>query len=549
MDNTKSFFMGGLRLKPQPKIVSKNDNSKSANRQTKSLEAHSKHKNSNTLNNSLMKNSNQHNSILNGNSLNQNLHVNNKNQNQQPPIKNKAQFLKHTENLLKQQRPITQQQQQRSVSLLQKTPVKMQSLLQKRSILNTMNSNLIANQYNSSNLLINSLMKTTINSSTNNLLSYPQDKLIATASASSTHFATATASSTSSLASPSPSSDRVDDKMIKVIKLCVTKLEFSSPLFRRIATKMNFLFIKPTYEHVRSNERFCSTSNKAVLKQVMNKGHTLKYKPSRGRSRMLRSNEIVDGKVMISWQRGAFTHVYTFNKRQRLRRYRQISLDLGFEHRTLQIMYGLKKVTLPRIIDCPYCSKKLTPDLGHYCVVARKTTSTKRLRSSSSKSLLLRRTTHQIKLKDNIQTSDYVSNESDNSCEFGLNQFSANSSRDKRSLLEDSSKINLHKLSTFDNKQPKRCPTLLLDSSNYKANQNSISNNVIVRRMDNRELSKKINSIQKQPTESSIDRLQIKKVDSLAAAAKNHSLIKCRVMDYDNFTVSSLENNIKIVFK
>lgn len=256
---------------------------------------------------------------------------------------------------------------------------------------------------------------------------------------------------------------------------------------------------------------------------------------------------------MISWQRrSSYVHVYTFNRRQRLRRYRQISMDLGFEHRTLQIMYGLKKVTIPRIIECPFCKKQLTPDLGHYCVVARKTT--KRLRSSKSTSLL-KQTNKQIKqLQNDIQTSDYVSNESDNSS-MDLNNFRSTRS----SLLDDSSKINLVKLDSNlvdDNLDRistiKRCPTLLLDSSNYKTNQNS---NVIVRRMDSKELNKKATTLlqsspnkQQQQNGSNLDKLRIKKVNT-SLPVKN--LIKCSVMDQHNFDVS-LENSlnsIKIVFK
>lgn len=528
--DSKSYFMGGLSLKPMPKIVTKNETNKSTNRQNRSLDSkHSKNSSQNTLNKSLIASNpqppppaqqqqqQQTNSILCGNSLNQNLSTG---RSQSPlPFKNRLQLIGHTENLLKHRT-------QKSVSLLQKSPIgspgKMQSLLPKRSILNTMNSNLIANQYNSSNLLINSLMKTTTNVSTNSLINQ-QEKTAA-----------------------SSSEKLVDDKMIRVIKLCVTKLEFSSPLFKRIATKMSFLYIKPQYEHIRNYERFCGTSNKAVLKQVMNRGHTLKYKPSGNRSRMLRSNEIVDGKVMISWQRSAYVHVYTFNRRQRLRRYRQISMDLGFEHRTLQIMYGLKKVTLNRILECPCCKKRINPNL-HYCVVSRKTISNKRLRSSAKTTSLLKRAVPKIKFNDSVQTSDYVSNESDNSLDLGIQY-----GRERRSLLEDS-KINLQKLSPANGEQasPRRCPTLLLDSSNYKTNQNSISN-VVVKRMDSKELNKKMNSMQRSrqqqqqpPLQSPTDRLQIRKVDSLPA----RSLIKCRVIDQHNFMVSSLENSIKIVFK
>ena len=503
--------MSGLSLKPMPKIVTKNDINKSANRQNKSLDLkHPKNSSQNTHNKSLIASDSppqqQTSSVLSGNSLN----LSSSRNQSHLAFKNRLQLIRHTENLLKHRT-------QKSVSLLQKSPIgspgKMQSLLPKRSILNTMNSNLIANQYNSSNLLINSLMKTTTNVSTNSLINQ-QEK---------------TAASESKL---------VDDKMIRVIKLCVTKLEFSSPLFRRIATKMSFLYIRPQYEHIRNYERFCGTSNKAVLKQVMNRGHTLKYKPSGNRSRMLRSNEIVDGKVMISWQRSAYVHVYTFNRRQRLRRYRQISMDLGFEHRTLQIMYGLKKVTLNRILECPCCKKRINPNL-HYCVVSRKTTSTKRLRSSAKTTSLLKRTVPRIKFNDSVQTSDYVSNESDNSLDLGIGQ---SYGRDRRSLLEDSSKINLQKLSTANGEPPRRCPTLLLDSSNYKTNQNSISN-VVVKRMDAKELNKKMNSMQRSKQQG--ERLQIRKVDSLPA----RSLIKCRVIDQHNFAVSSLENSIKIVFK
>lgn len=217
--------------------------------------------------------------FIGGNSLNQfSSSSSNKNQNNQFALKNRTQLMKHTENIIdKQQRPA-----QRSISILKKSPVKIQSsLLQKRTILNTMNSNLIANQYNSNNLLINSLMKTTINPT--NIINNLQEKNNTSSSSSS---------STSSTPIATSDSLRVDDKMIKVIKLCVTRLEFSSPLFRRIATKMSFLYFKPNYEQVHSYERFCSTSNKTVLKQVMNKAHTLKYKPARNRSRMLRSNEI-----------------------------------------------------------------------------------------------------------------------------------------------------------------------------------------------------------------------------------------------------------------
>lgn len=508
MDN-KSSFMGGLFLKPAPKIVTKNDN-KTINRQSK-VDPRNSNKNLNTLNNNLKLN-HQSNSFLNGNSLNLNTKQNQPNNSSN----NKIQFIRHAENILRQaQRP-----SHKSISLLQKnTPVKMQSLLQKRSILNTMNSNLIANHHNSNNLLINSLMKTTMST---NLNAIKQEKI---ASCSN--------------------DNKVDDKMIKVIKLCVTKLEFSSPLFRRIATKMTFLYVKPTYEHVRNYERFCSTSNKTVLKQVMNKGHTLKYKPSKGRIRMLRSNEIVDGKVMISWQRDAHVHVYTFNRRQRLRRYRQISMDLGFEHRTLQIMYGLKKVTIPKIIQCPFCNLMLTPDLGHNCIVVRKTT--KRLRTSKNTSLLKQANKKIKHLNDSIQTSDYVSNESDTSTDLsvGLNHFRPTR---QASLLDDSSKINLFKMNSDDSDKltAKRCPTLLLDSSNYKTNQNSISN-VIVKRLDNKEMHKRSsNTLLQSPSkqnEANLDKLRIRKVNQPV-----NSLIKCSVMDQHNFDVS-MENNIKIVFK
>lgn len=516
--------MGGLSLKPMPKIVTKSDGSKSANRPNKSLDSKpSKNSSQNTLNKSLIASSPPPpptSSILSGNSLNLS---SSRTPSHLAAYKSRLQLIRHTENLLKHRT-------QKSVSLLQKSPAgspgKMQSLLPKRSILNTMNSNLIANQYNSSNLLINSLMKTTTNVCTNSLINQ-QEK------------AAACSSST-------PEPKLVDDKMIRVIKLCVTKLEFSSPLFRRIATKMSFLYIKPQYEHVRNYERFCGTSNKAVLKQVMNRGHTLKYKPSGNRSRMLRSNEIVDGKVMISWQRSAYVHVYTFNRRQRLRRYRQISMDLGFEHRQLQIMYGLKKVTLNRILECPCCKKRINPNL-HYCVVSRRTTSThsKRLRSSAKTTSLLKRSVPRIKFNDSVQTSDYVSNESDNSLDLAT---SHSYGRERRSLLEDSSKINLQKLSPVDGQTApsRRCPTLLLDSSNYKTNQNSISN-IVVKRMDSKELNKKMNSMQRslQSHDTPAERLQIRKVDSLQA----RSLFKCRVIDQHNFAVSSLENSISIVFK
>lgn len=517
--DSKSYFMGGLSLKPMPKIVTKSDGNK-ATRPNKSLDSKpSKNSSQNTLNKSLISSPPPaSNSILSGNSLNLS---GSRNHGHLASHKSRLQLIRHTENLLKHR-------SQKSVSLLQKSPIgspgKMQSLLPKRSILNTMNSNLIANQYNSSNLLINSLMKTTTNVCTNSLINQ-QEKTACSSSA--------------------PATKLVDDKMIRVIKLCVTKLEFSSPLFRRIATKMSFLYIRPQYEHVRNYERFCGTSNKAVLKQVMNRGHTLKYKPSGNRSRMLRSNEIVDGKVMISWQRSAYVHVYTFNRRQRLRRYRQISMDLGFEHRQLQIMYGLKKVTLNRILECPCCKKRINPNL-HYCVVSRKTTSvhSKRLRSAAKTTSLLKRNVPRIKFNDSVQTSDYVSNESDNSLDLAISQ---SYGRERRSLLEDSSKINLQKLSPVDGESPsRRCPTLLLDSSNYKTNQNSISN-IVVKRMDSKELTKKMNSMQRsrQTHEASGDRLQIRKVDSMPA----RSLFKCRVIDQHNFAVSSLENSIRIVFK
>jgi len=511
----KSSFMGGLNLKQAPKIVTKND-IKPSNARHKSLDSKSHTKNSslNSLNSMINQSS-----VLSGNSLN-NQQSNNRNRNQSSALKNRIQFIKHAENIMKETRP-------KSVSLLQKSPVKMQSLLQKRSILNTMNSNLIANQYNSNNLLINSLMKTTINSS-NGLAFNQQEKSTASSSSMSGN-----------------DTSRVDDKMIKVIKLCVTRLEFSSPLFRRIATKMSFLYVKPNNEQIRNYDRFCSTSNKVVLKQVMNKAHVLKYKPSRNRgSRMLRSNEIIDGKLMISWQRGAYVHVYTFNRRQRLRRYRQISMEYyGLEHRTLQIMYGLKKVTLPKILECPSCNSPVSPD-GHCCVHKVANLTGKRLRSSNRS--LLKRTHQQVQLNDSIQTSDYVSNESDNSLDIGYNQQFT-----RRSLLDDSSKISLHKLSRIDNDQAllKRCPTLLLDSSNYKVNQNSISN-VIVRRMDSKEMNKKVDRIQRRRTNSNslLEKLEIKKVNTSTHPVKN--LIKCSVMNqHSNFAVQSMENSIKIIFK
>lgn len=512
----KSSFMGGLCLKPTPKIVTKTDNKPQTNRHKSAYDPKQSHPKNSSLN-SLNSMVNQ-NSVLSGNSLNQ---LSQSVKSGQSMFKNKTPFNKQAENL---KQPI--RSPPKSVSLLQKSPAKMQSLLQRRSILNTMNSNLIANHFNSNNLLINSLMKTTISSSNGLTFNQPEK------SSSSSSF---------------NDTSRMDEKMMKVIKLCVTRLEFSSPLFRRIATKMSFLYVGENSDQIRNYERFCSTSNKAVLKQVMNKAHTLKYKPSRGRSRMLRSNEIVDGKVMISWQRGAYVHVYTFNKRQRKRRYRQISMEYyGLEHRTLQIMYGLKKVTLPKIVDCPSCDQPVSPD-GHCCVVTTKSGAAgKRLRSSN-RSLLLKRTHQQVQLNDSVHTSDYLSNESDNSLDLvSFHQFNRN---DRRSLLEDDSRISLHKFSRTTRDEQlllKRCPTLLLDSSNYKTNQNSILN-VIVRRMDSKELNKKVNSLQRNESSNSmLDKLQLRKVNALPV--KN--LIKCSVMNqHSNFAVSSMENSIKIVFK
>lgn len=178
---------------------------------------------------------------------------------------------------------------------------------------------------------------------------------------------------------------RMRDKRVKFLKH-LSKLEFSSALFRKTYLRVSYLTNKPNYEQILSYDRWCATSNKALIKQSLIKTQMFKCKTSRSRTRMLRSTEVINGKETEQWQRPInYTHTFCFNKRQRLRRYYQIQRAFGFQRRVLRLSYGRLQIVLPKLEECPSCKEKLNADYGH-CCARRKSHANHR--SSKNSSLL-----------------------------------------------------------------------------------------------------------------------------------------------------------------
>jgi hypothetical protein len=159
---------------------------------------------------------------------------------------------------------------------------------------------------------------------------------------------------------------KMRDKRVKFLKH-LSKLEFSSLLFRRTYLRVSYLTNKISYAQILEYDSCCGTTNKAMIKQSLVKTQMFKCKTSRSRTRMLRSTEVVNGKVTEQWQRSDYTHMYCFSKRQRLRRFYQIQRAFGYQQRVLRLSYGRLQIVLPKLEECPCCKEKLNADQGHCC--------------------------------------------------------------------------------------------------------------------------------------------------------------------------------------
>lgn len=147
-------------------------------------------------------------------------------------------------------------------------------------------------------------------------------------------------------------------------------------------------------------EKNCSTDNRSVLNAVLIDVN----RPRNGKSRMTRSNNVINGVVSASWGPRHYVHTYTFNKTQRLERWATLESGLNWKGRIKAFCCRPFKIVAPRMLTCPLCKTHLGRTKNHNCSDYRN--SPRRISPSSSKCI-----DNQMNLDPSVIYADLKDNE------------------------------------------------------------------------------------------------------------------------------------------